>query len=157
LLIIAFKSFSENHPNHRLLIVGECYDDWKIYQAQIDQLKLNDKIIRFDSFIADDQVKYYFSAADFLALTYHTATQSGVTQIAYSMELPILVTDVGDLATMVPDGKVGRVVKPENTDAITNAMVEMIQPDNLKLYREGIAEEKKRFEWSVLCDNLDQF
>lgn len=156
LLLTAFENFAKNNTDYRLLIVGECYDDWSIYQNQIDKLNLNDKIIRVDSFIADDEVKYYFSASDFLALTYHTATQSGVTQIAYSMGLPILVTNVGDLANMVPDGKVGRVVAPENTMAITNAMKEMTKLTTLLDYRAGIAEEKKRFEWSVLCDNLDQ-
>lgn len=156
LLIKAFKTFTVDNPNHRLLIVGECYGDWATYQAIIDELELNDKIIRFDSFIPDDEVKYYFSAADFLALTYRTATQSGVTQIAYSMELPILVTNVGDLATMVPNNKVGKVVSPDNNQAIVDAMTEMSVPAQISHYKTGIAEEKKRFEWSVLCDNLDQ-
>ncbi|NOQ75977.1 MAG: glycosyltransferase [Crocinitomix sp.] len=156
LLIRAFHDFSEQHPNHRLLIVGECYGDWATYQSLIDELDLNDKVIRFDSFIPDAEVKYYFSAADFLALTYRTATQSGVTQIAYSMELPILVTNVGDLATMVTDGKVGRVVEAGNNQAIVDAMKEMSVSAQIAHYKAGIAEEKKRFEWSVLCDNLDQ-
>jgi glycosyltransferase involved in cell wall biosynthesis len=156
LLIKAFKSFSSENPNHRLLIVGECYGDWETYQSIIDELDLNDKIIRFDLFVPDNEVKYYFSVSDFLALTYRTATQSGVTQIAYSMELPILVTDVGDLATMVPNGKVGRVVEAANNQAIVDAMSEMSSPDQIVHYKKGITEEKKRFEWSVLCDNLDQ-
>ncbi len=156
LLIKAFKDFSAIHPNHRLLIVGECYDDWSNYQTVIDELNLNEKIIRFDLFIPDNEVKFYFSAADFLALTYRTATQSGVTQIAYSMELPILVTNVGDLATMVKDGIVGRVVPPGNNDAIIDAMAQMSTPNQLEAYKKGITLEKKRFEWSVLCDNLDQ-
>lgn len=156
LLIDAFANFSNNHPNYRLLIVGECYDDWKIYQDQIDQKGINDKIIRFDLFVPDNEVNYYFSVADFLALTYKSATQSGVTQIAYSLELPILVTNVGDLPNMVPHQKVGLVCAP-NVDSIAAHLTEMVEAENLKKFQTGIRDEKSRFEWSVLCDNLDRF
>jgi glycosyltransferase involved in cell wall biosynthesis len=154
LLLKAFQTFSDTHPNHRLIIAGECYDNWEDYATIINELKLNEKVIRFDSFIADQDVKYYFSVADFLALTYKSATQSGVTQIAYSMELPILVTNVGDLANMVPHDKVGRV-SDINISAIAENLNIMAQPTVMKQYRIGIKEEKKRFEWSVLCDKLD--
>ncbi len=94
--------------------------------------------------------------ADYLALTYKSATQSGVTQIAYSMELPILVTNVGDLATMVPHEKVGQVVE-KSIHAITEGMEKMATTANLNRYKAGIEEEKKRFEWNKLCDELDRF
>ena len=154
MLLKAFANFSDKQPNHKLIIAGECYDDWNEYQTLIDQLELKDKIKRFDLFIPDNQVKYFFSAADFLALTYRTATQSGVTQIAYTMDLPILVTNVGDLAEMVPNDKVGKVTSTEIKE-ITQGLLEMSNPLNLDHYVQGIQEEKKRFEWSALCENLD--
>lgn len=153
-LIQAFAEFSKDHPEHHLLIAGECYDDWTIYQSLIDEKGIVDRIIHFDHFIPDQEVKYYFSVADFLALTYRTATQSGVTQIAYAMHLPILVTDVGDLAEMVPNDKVGLVVKPTIKE-IENGLNILSDQENLNRFRAGIQEEKKRFEWDTLCDNLD--
>lgn len=153
-LIEAFATFSKTQPNYKLIIAGECYDEWSDYQKLIDQYELQDKIIHFDQFIPDQEVKYYFSAADFLALTYKTATQSGVTQIAYSMNLPILVTNVGDLAEMVPDGRVGIVTSPD-VRSIIEGLKKVAQPEHLPAYVKGIQEEKKRFEWKMLCDNLD--
>lgn len=155
LLIEAFAKGIERFPNHRLIIAGECYSKWEEYQQLIDTLNINDKIIRIDTFISNEDVASYFSVADYLALTYKSATQSGVTQIAYSMELPILVTNVGDLANMVPHNKVGQVVE-KNISAITEGMQVLSDPDKLNAFKKGIQEEKKRFEWSYLCDNLDQ-
>lgn len=154
LLIQAFDTIKNDFPNHKLLIAGESYDNWQDYQDLIEQLQLNDRIIRVNEFIANEEVKYFFSAADYLALTYRTATQSGVTQIAYSMETPMLVTNVGDLANMVKTGIVGQVCE-SSTAEIAAALSKMNSPENLSNYRAGVQEEKKRFEWSVLCDNLD--
>lgn len=154
LLLKAFKPFSASNPTYRLIIAGECYDKWEEYQEIIDTLDLTDKIVRFDNFIPDEAVKNYFSIADFLALTYKSATQSGVTQIAYSMELPILVTNVGDLANMVPHDTVGRVSEV-NIPAITENLFKMADKTSLARYKTGIREEKSRFEWAVLYDNLN--
>lgn len=156
LLIEAFKTFASTNSDYKLLLVGECYDDWSIYQNQIDSYNLQDRIIRFDQFVPDNEVKHYFSAAEFLALTYRSATQSGVTQIAYSMELPILVTNVGDLPNMVPHQKVGLVTAVDPTK-IAASLTEMATENTLQLYKTGIIAEKDRFSWSVLCDKLDEF
>ncbi|MEX1000526.1 MAG: glycosyltransferase [Crocinitomicaceae bacterium] len=155
LLIESFAHFSKNHPQHKLIIVGECYDDWSVYQQLIDKHHLQDKIVRVDQFIPDEKVKYYFSIADFIALTYRSATQSGVTQIAYSMELPMLVTAVGDLSNMVKSGTSGLVCETD-IPSITDALETLSKEENLALYRKGVKDEKKRFSWSTLCDNLDR-
>lgn len=154
LLIQAFATIKDDFPKHKLLIAGESYDNWDDYQSIIDRLELNDQIVRVDSFIANEEVKYFFSIADFLALTYRTATQSGVTQIAYSMELPMLVTNVGDLPNMVTDDLVGKVCA-NDIESIASALRVMCIKENLDRFEQGVREEKKRFEWGVLCDNLD--
>ena len=124
LLIQAFNEIKDDFPNHKLLIAGESYDNWQDYQDLIDKLNLNDRIVRVNEFIANEEVKYFFSAADYLALTYRTATQSGVTQIAYSMETPMLVTNVGDLANMVKNDVVGQVCE-NSTSEIATAITKM--------------------------------
>ena len=155
LLLEAFASVKDQLPNQKIILAGEAYDDWSDYQAIIDKHKLNERIIRFDKFIANDDVKYFFSAGDYLALTYRHATQSGVTQIAYTMNLPMLVTNVGDLMNMVPNGKVGLVCE-NDIKSIANALIDMSNKANLSSFVTGIEEEKKRFEWGRLCDNLDK-
>jgi len=154
LLIQAFAKIKDQHPDFDLIIAGESYDNWEDYQTIIDELNLNDRIIRKDNFIPNEEVKHYFSAAAFLALTYRTATQSGVTQIAYSMELPMLVTNVGDLSNMVPHDKVGLVCE-NSVEDIAKHIDLMCNDEKLAQYEANIQEEKKKFEWSKLCDSID--
>ncbi|OIQ35881.1 MAG: hypothetical protein BM555_03780 [Crocinitomix sp. MedPE-SWsnd] len=154
LLIEAFDKIKDQIPNHQLIIAGESYDNWEDYQSIIDAKNLNDRIVRKDLFIPNDDVTFFFSAADFLALTYRTATQSGVTQIAYSMELPMLVTNVGDLSNMVKHDLVGQVCE-NNIDDIAKSLLVICQSDKIQSYQNNIKDEKKRFEWSKLCDSLD--
>ena len=99
----------------------------------------------------DHEVRYYFAAADLIAKPYKSATQSGVTQIAYHFQKPMLVTRVGGLAEIVPDGRVGYVVEPEPR-AIAAALQAFAtrQPD----FSAGLAAEKEKYSWSVFTQRL---
>ena len=101
----------------KLIVAGEFYSNKAHYQQLINLLNLNEKIILFDSYIfPNDQVATLFSACDMVVQPYKTATQSGVTQIAYHFEKPMIVTNVGGLTEMCPDGKVGYVVEPDENE-----------------------------------------
>ena len=102
-------------------------------------------------FIPDSEVRYYFSAADLIVQPYKTATQSGVTQIAYHFEKPMLVTRVGGLPEIVPDGKVGYAVEP-TVEAIAAALQDFTEhrPD----FTAGILDEKQQYSWSVMTHRL---
>ena len=108
-----------------------------------------------DHFVADEDVRYYFSAADALVLPYRTATQSGVTQIAYNFSLPMIVTRVGGLPEIVPDGRVGLVCEPD-AEAIKEALERLYEGDTLQRLKENFAQERKRFSWAAMCDRLEE-
>ena len=137
----------------RLLIAGEFYTSREKYISLIEELGLKDSVILHDHFIADEDVRYYFSAADALVLPYRTATQSGVTQIAYNFSLPMVVTRVGGLAEIVPDGVVGLCCEPTE-EAIEEAMRQLYEGDTLQRMKANFAEERKRFSWEAMCDRL---
>lgn len=137
----------------KLLIAGEFYAPREKYISLIDKLKLNDEIVLHDRFIPDEDVRHYFSAADCLALPYRTATQSGVTQIAYNFSLPMIVTRVGGLPEIVPDGKVGVVCEPD-IESITEALKRIYEGDMLIELKAGFIQERKRFSWEAMCDKL---
>ena len=151
MLLEAWKRWNPEH--RKLLIAGEFYTSREKYISLIEQLGLQDRVVLHDRFIADDDVRYYFSAADCLVLPYRSATQSGVTQIAYNFSVPMLVTNVGGLPEIVPDGKVGLVCKPTVEDIVEGLN---------RVYAEGVLpslianfpEEKKRFSWATMCDKL---
>lgn len=131
----------------KLIVAGEFYENEEKYRKLIQDLDLTDSVIIRSDYIPQDEVKYYFCASNIIAQTYRSATQSGVTQIAYHFERPMLVTDVGGLAEIVPDGKVGYVVPP-NPDAIADAIVRFFSEMNELPFAEKAAIEKERFSWS---------
>lgn len=131
----------------QLIVAGECYGSPTKYDDLEQRLHLNDHIIWHRQFIANDEVKHYFAAASIVAQPYRTATQSGVTQIAYHFERPMLVTNVGGLAEIVPDGKVGRVVNPDAT-SIADALADFFDNNREETFTEGVREEKVKYAWS---------
>ncbi len=126
----------------------------KPYLELIDQLGLKDEIILRTEFIANDDIVNYFCASDIVAQPYKDATQSGVTQIAYHFEKPMLTTNVGGLSEMVPDGKVGYVVSP-NVHEISEALFRFFNENKEKEFSANAANEKKRFSWEILLDRID--
>lgn len=139
----------------KLIVAGEFYASKEPYLRQIEMLGLGDEVILRDRFIPDDEVKHYFSAADFVVQPYRSATQSGVTQIAYQFCVPMVVTDVGGLAEIVPDGRVGYVCAPEAA-AVAQAVERMYEPGRLDRFRANMTEERKRFSWEVMCDRITE-
>ena len=138
----------------KLIVAGEFYDNKEEYISQINSLNISDYVILRSDFIPEDQVKDYFCASDMITQTYRTATQSGVTQIAYHFEKPMLVTNVGGLAEIVPHNKVGYVCDI-NTKQIADYIVEFYTENKEKEFSDNTKEEKKRFTWKVLVEGID--
>lgn len=139
--------------DYTLLVAGEFYADRRAYDALLADSVLQERVILHDRFIPDEEVKNYFSAADFLVLPYKTATQSGVTQIAYKFRLPVVVTDVGGLKEIVPDGRCGFVCAP-SAEGVAHAVEQIARPEQQELMRVAMAEESKRFTWERMCEKL---
>lgn len=139
----------------RLIIAGEYYGDPKPYQEQIARLQLTDRTVQCTDFIPDSKVNNYFRACDIVAQPYKSATQSGVTQIAFHFEKPMLVTNVGGLAEIVPDGKVGYVVEPD-AHQIADALVRYYEEDREAPFTDGVRQEKQKYLWSNMTDAIDQ-
>ncbi len=137
----------------KLIVAGEFYENKQKYEEQL--AKLSHSVILHDRFIDDRDVKFYFSVADALVLPYKTATQSGVTQIAYNFCTPMIVTDVGGLPEIVPDDKVGYVCPP-TVDGVADAIESLYKDDNLARFRRNIVAERKRFSWEAMCDKITE-
>ena len=155
-LDLLLKAWAKWMPDGRkLLIAGEFYASREKYISLIEELGLQDRVVLHDRFVADEDVKYYFSAADALVLPYRTATQSGVTQIAYNFSLPMIVTRVGGLPEIVPDGRVGLVCEAD-AESIKEALQALYDGDRLQTFKENFAQERKRFSWAAMCDRLEE-
>ncbi len=136
----------------KLIVAGEFYESEKPYFDLIHQLEVGDRITFHSHFISDDEVKYYFSAASLVVQPYRSATQSGVTQVAYHFNKPMIVTNVGGLAEIVPDGVCGYVVEPDPAD-IAGAICDFFSGDENR-FAAGIEEKKKEYSWDRLTAAL---
>jgi len=153
LIIRAFAEMRYRVPDLRLIVAGEFYSGEKEYMDLINESGLGDRVILRDHFIPSGKVRYYFSLADLVTQPYRTATQSGVSQIAYHFGVPMLVTDVGGLAEIVPHMKVGYVT-PVDEHAIAEAITDFFEKDRAAAFRKNIREERKRFTWEAMTTRI---
>lgn len=133
----------------KLIVAGEFYDKKEPYMQLIESLDVKNDIILYDKYIPDNDVKDFFNAADMVVQPYKSATQSGVTQVAYHFEKPMLVTDVGGLKEIIPHGRVGYVVDPEPVK-IADAICDFYDNDRKETFEANVIEEKKKYEWSKM-------
>ena len=153
MLISAFADERLRKFPVKLLVAGEYYSSPEPYLKAIKDNNLEDFIELRTDFIPDDEVNLYFSAADIVVQPYKSATQSGVTQIGYHFNKPMLVTNVGGLSEIISDGKIGYVVEPDS-QRIANALVDFYENDRIAEFESNIIEEKKKFSWSNMTNTF---
>ena len=141
--------------NVQLIVAGEYYEDPKPYLDIIRHHQIGTRILEHTQFIADSQVREYFCAADMVVQTYKDATQSGVTQIAYYYDRPMLVTNVGGLAELVPDGKVGYVC-PVEVSSISDALYDFYSNQREGEMSAAVSVEKEAFSWDSMIASLKE-
>ncbi len=151
LLIQSMKYIS--NPKIKLIIAGEFYGDSEHYIQLIENLNLHDKIILKTNFITDSEVKYFFCASDLVVQPYKSATQSGVTPLAYHFEIPMIVTNVGGLTGMVPNGKVGLIAEP-NAESIADKINEYFQNKHEEDFKKNLKVEKLKYSWNVMTEAI---
>lgn len=162
ILLNAMKLVSNRKPdpgqgqketsNLKLLIAGEFYEDRKPYDEQIAQLNIKDSLLLHTRFIRNEEVKYFMCAADVVVQPYRNATQSGVTPLAYHFEVPMIVTNVGGLPSMVPDGKAGLVAEP-TAESLAEKIIEYFEKGE-NYFMPGLLEEKKKLSWTKMVESI---
>lgn len=139
----------------KLLIVGDFAGDKEDYLEIIKKLKLEDSVEIYDGYIPDEEVEQFFSATDLVVLPYESATQSGIVQIAYGFEKPVIVTNVGGLPEVVIDGKTGYVVEPKNEVALADKVIKFFNEKKANDFREGICEEAYKYSWDRMVEVIE--
>lgn len=154
ILLNAMKILKENTGlnNLKLLIAGEFYEDPKNYEDLLTDPAIKEHLILHTHFISDSEVKYYLCAADCVIQPYRSATQSGVTPLAYHFEKPMIVTNVGGLPSLVPDKKVGLIAEP-NAESIAGKIAEYFELGE-DYFLPHLREEKKKYSWKVMTEAI---
>lgn len=141
-----------NVHNLKLMIAGEFYEDEKNYHELLNDPAIKNNLILHTNFISDSEVKYYLCAADCVVQPYRSATQSGVTPLAYHFEKPMIVTNVGGLPSLVPDKKVGLIAEP-NPESIAEKIIEYFSLGE-DYFLPYLREEKKKYNWKVMTEAI---
>lgn len=155
-LLSAMPAVTQALPSARLLVAGEFYDDEQAYRRQIADLDLDDRVTLFSDYIPDEDVTTFFSAADAVVQPYTAATQSGVAQIAFNFDRPVITTDVGGLAETVKHGRTGLVVEPDNPSALASAVIAFFREGMGTKLSAAVAREKERFGWRPLFEAIEE-
>ena len=153
LLLDAFGKVKDQLPNLQLIIAGEFYEDEDKFRAQIANNGLTDRVIIKNEFIADADLRKFFGAADLIVQPYKSATQSGVTQVAFHFEKPMLVTNVGGLGEIVHDHKMGYAVEP-NAEAIAQALTDYYTHNRQADYTQYLIQQKDRYSWTGMAQTF---
>jgi D-inositol-3-phosphate glycosyltransferase len=151
ILIDAFESF--NDPNVDLIVAGEFYSDERLYKDDVENRGLSERIHFYSEYIPNEQVADFFASADIVAQPYKSATQSGISQLAYHFEKPMLVTNVGGLPEIVDHDRSGYVVDVDS-NAVTLALKDFFSKKRYSSMVEETIKAKKRFSWTALFDAL---
>lgn len=156
-LLEALPQIIEHLPDARLVVAGEFYDDKAFYESLIEKYQLGPYLHLHDGYVSDEDVATYFSAADVVVQPYVSATQSGVAKIAYHFERPLIMTDVGGLAEMMPHEEAGLVVPPEDPDALAGAVRRFFGEDLQEQLTDGVRREKEKYSWAPLYEAVEEF
>ena len=155
-LDIMLKAYADSRLRKmgvKLIVAGEFYNNAEKYFELEKELGLEGEVIWHREFVPDSKVRYYFGAADIIVQPYKSATQSGVTQIAYHFEKPMIVTNVGGLAEIVPNGKAGYVVEPDEKE-IADAILDFFGNNRQDEFKEGLLFEKRKYAWSNMTKSV---
>ncbi|MDX2474617.1 MAG: glycosyltransferase family 4 protein [Candidatus Krumholzibacteria bacterium] len=140
----------------QVLIVGDIYGEKQPYLDRITASGGAEVIRLVDGFVPDDTVEDYFLAADLAVLPYVSATQSGIIQIAYNYDLPVVTTNVGGLPEVVRDGETGFIVPPEDSAGLAAAIARFFDEDKADAFGTAVSGEKKKYSWDRMAEAIEE-
>ncbi len=143
--------------DYHLVVAGEAYDDWKVYQDIIDKHNLSSKLSLFTRYVSDDEVATFFSASDVCVLPYRTATQSGIAATSFNFEVPLIATEVGGLAEIIEPYNTGIVIDEAIPYKIHDAILRFFNNPKEDYYRKNIIDFNNQFSWDTLAKVVEEF
>ncbi len=154
-LLEAMPLVGRSVPVH-LVVAGEFYEDIEKYRLMIRDLGIEPDVTIRSDYIPQEEVGIYFSASDCVVLPYTSATQSGIVQIAYQFDKPVISTKVGGLAEVVLDGITGFTVPHENPSALAEAIVKFFTEKKEPEFVKNVEIEKRKYSWDAMVAGIEE-
>ncbi len=140
-----------------LLVVGEFWEGEEIYRSQIKDLGLEPHVRLVVQYVPNEQVGVYFSASDVVILPYVSATGSGIVQVAFGCNKPVISTNVGSLPEVIEHKKTGFIVNPKAPKEIADTVVSFYQDEWEDELVKNVMAEKDRFSWGKMVELIESF
>ena len=154
-LLRAMRKVIETYSDCRLLVVGDFDSDKNDYYQIVSQLDIGNSVIFYDHYIPDTEIEIYFASCDLVALPYESATQSGIVQIAYGFNKPVIATNVGGLPEVVINNFTGYVVPPKDDEALAQAIVRFFKENKSIEFADEIQKQSYKYSWDLLLEKIE--
>lgn len=159
-LDILLDAFSMLDESYQLIIAGEPYGSFEAYNKQIQTMgaAAAKRIVTHLTYIKDSEVADFFSGADLCVLPYRSATQSGVSAIAFHFEVPMLVTDTGGLKESIANTGTGLLAKECTPQAVAECIKTFFADKKIATdCKKNIKKQKELLSWTNFARNLQDF
>lgn len=154
-LDILLEALATVDLDFELVVAGECYEDADAYRQQIDRLGLGSRVHFLDRYVGNEEVPQLFRAADVCVLPYRHATQSGIVQVAYALDTPVIVSRVGGIPEVVEDGVSGLLVPPEDSGALARAVRRYFTEKLRDRLIDGVRDKRGSLGWNRVVEGIE--
>ncbi|HEV2815131.1 MAG TPA: glycosyltransferase family 4 protein [Solirubrobacteraceae bacterium] len=157
-LMEAFDLLAGRRPDARLTIAGKPSPETDADAVREWVRGHGDRVTLDDRYVPNEEVPGIFASARVVAIPYLAGYQSGVTHLALTMARPVVASDVGDLASVVVDGRTGRLVPPGDPAALASALEEVAFDPELaeRLGTEGRRHLLDRASWPKVAATVEE-
>lgn len=153
-LDILLEALADIDLEFELTVAGECYEDAEVYRRQIESLGLSNRVQFLDRYVSNEEVPVLFRATDVCVLPYRHATQSGIVQVAYALDTPVIVSRVGGIPEVVEDGVSGLLVPAEDSGALRSAVRRYFREQLRDALVAGVQKKRSELGWNRIVDAL---
>lgn len=153
-LDLLIEAFNRLDSSYNLIIAGECYGSFEKYRIMIDNSPIKQNIYTFTDYIPDNKVPLFFGAADVIVLPYKSATQSGITSIAYHFGVPVIATDVGGLKETIIHESTGLIVPEAQSSLIADSVKLYFDKTMAAKMKHDIIQLKERLSWDTFAEGI---
>ncbi|MCZ6702330.1 MAG: glycosyltransferase family 4 protein [Ignavibacteria bacterium] len=155
ILLDSYSLVHQKNPEIKFIIAGAIASKslTQLYEKKISTFQKDGSLITIFNYIPSDKVATYFTAADFVVLPYKDIDHSGIVHLAYSFEIPIIATNVGDFSETIEEGKSGYLVEKNDPNALADTIIEAFNNDELKLNMKNYINElnKNKYSWDNIA------
>lgn len=154
-LVSAFERIVKDHPSTVLVLAGtgkQDYIDHVSAHLRTSRIPARNIKTRFE-YIPLEELPFYYSAADIVALPYKHIYQSATLFTALSFGKAVVASRLGGFTEVIRDGENGRFVDYGDVSALTIALEELLASREVRerLGQKGRETVLNEFAWELIA------